>query len=296
MEFTLMIKPYPKHLALAGILLLTAGSAMAQHDMGGGAAAGGAANGGGSTSRIAPARRVPKRTTTVRRTTTPARRGVTAEQYNAQGDEFFRAENYDDALEAYLKAVELKPISSAYYHIGWIYNDRDEYESAIDPLQKATRLNPNDATAYGEMGYSLYKLKRSQEAIAAYRQAVQMKSDYGTAYLGLADTYYYQTKQYREALDAYREGVKYKSENAQAFYNLAWCANELNQYSEAAPAARHAIALQPDYPEAYVELGYAERKLGSPNEAVTAYNQAIRYKANYGVAYTALGDIYYEDL
>jgi tetratricopeptide (TPR) repeat protein len=210
-----MMKPYLMRLAFAGSLLFTAGSVMAQHDMGGGNAAGPAAS-GGSTSRSTPVRRTPKRTTTVRRTTTPARRGVTAEQYNTQGDEFFRAENYDDALDAYEKAVALKPISSAYYHIGWIYNDRDEYESALDPLQKAVRLDSSDGVAYGEMGYSLYKLQRSQEAIAAYQQAVRLKTDYGTAYLGLGDTYYYQTKQYREALSAYREGVKYKSDNAQA--------------------------------------------------------------------------------
>ena len=67
-----------------------------------------------------PARRPPPRRTTPPRTTTtaPPRRGITAEQLVAMCDEAFKAKQYDDALEAYQKAVAMKPIMSAYYHIG----------------------------------------------------------------------------------------------------------------------------------------------------------------------------------
>src|SRR5262249_1906512 len=117
-----MINRMFAQIAFAGIFFLSAGVAMAQHDLGGGTTSG-AATGGGTTSQSrssTPVRRVPRRTTPTR-TTTPARRGMTAEQYNAQGDEYFKAENYDDALEAYQHAVALKQLASAYYHIGWIY-------------------------------------------------------------------------------------------------------------------------------------------------------------------------------
>jgi tetratricopeptide (TPR) repeat protein len=103
------------------------------------------------------------------------------------------------------------------------------------------------------LGYAYFKLKRSQEAISAYQEAIRLKPDYGTAYLGLGDTFYYQTKQYREALNAYRQGVRLKDDNATAYYNLAWSANELSEYAEAAAAAQRAISLQASYPEAYVE-------------------------------------------
>jgi tetratricopeptide (TPR) repeat protein len=135
-----------------------------------------------------------------------------------------------------------------------------------------------------------------------------MKPDYGLAYLGLGDVYFYQTKQYAPALDAYRQGVRYRDDNPTAFYNLAWCANELNRYAEAATAAKQALALKADYPEAHVELGYASRKLGeaapetSPqaprlfDEAITHYREEIRLKPGYGLAYTGLGDVYFVDL
>src|ERR1041384_340028 len=283
MEFSPMTIRLFARFALAGAVLFTAGTVMAQHDMGGGTTSGGATGGSTDSSRGTSVRRTTRRTTPTRRTTAPVRRGVTAEQYNAQGDEFFQADKYDEALEAYQKAVSLKPIATAYYHIGWIQNDNEQYRNALESLRQALSLRANFAEAQKELGYSYYKLSQSQEAIIAYQQAVRMKPDYGSAYLGLGDVYYYQTKQYREAMNAYSRGVQYKDDNPTAFYNLAWSANELGQYDQAANAARKAIGLQADYAEAYAELGFATRKLNQPNEAVTAYRQAIRLKPNYGI-------------
>ncbi len=289
-------------LSIAGVILLTCGIVVAQHDVGGGGTTKDVATGDSSRT---------KRTTTratVRKPRPPVRRGITAEQYNKQGDEFFTAEEYDDALEAYNKAVQLKPIASAYYHIGWIYNDRDQFAQAIDPLSQAARLRADYAEPHQELGFAYYKLGRSQEALPEFQTAIRLKPDYGLAYLGLGDVYFYQTKQYTPAMNAYREGVRIKTDNATAFYNLAWCYNELNMNADAAAAARQAIALKADYPEAYNELGYANRMLGgqqtkgSPraqqlfNEAIAEYREAARLKPGYGLAYTGLGDVYYSDL
>jgi tetratricopeptide (TPR) repeat protein len=303
MELTSMIIfRFLPRLSIAGVIVLTCGLAVAQHDVGGGATKDVAT--GDSTSRT-------KRTTTrtaVRKPRPPVRRGITAEQYNKQGDEFFEAEQYDDALEAYNKAVQLKPIASAYYHIGWIYNDQDQFAQAIEPLSQAARLRADYAEPHQELGYTYYKLGRSQEAIFAYQDAIRLKPDYGRAYLGLGDVYFNQTKQYAPAMNAYREGVRFKADNATAFYNLAWCYNELNMNADAAGAARQAIVLKADYPEAYNELGYANRMLGGQqpkgsaraqqlfNEAIADYREAVRLRPGYGLAYTGLGDVYYSDL
>src|SRR5713226_911745 len=203
MEFSPMIfSRFLSRLSIAGVIVLTCGIAVAQHDVGGGTTKDVATP--DSSSRT-------KRTTTrtaVRKPRPPARRGITAEQYNKQGDEFFTAEQYDDALEAYNKAVQLKPIASAYYHIGWIYNDQDQFAQAIEPLSQATRLRADYAEPHQELGYTYYKLGRSQEAISAYQDAIRLKPDYGRAYLGLGDVYFNQTKQYSPAMNAYHEGVR----------------------------------------------------------------------------------------
>lgn len=292
-------------LALVGVMSLTAGVALAQHDVGGGATKDVASPAGDATGRRGTS---VKRTTPTRKPAAPARRGTTAEQFYQKGNAFFQAEQYDEALDAYTRAVQLKPIAGAYYFIGWIHNDQGNYAQAIAPLTQAQRLRTDYAEPHNELGYAYYKLGQSENAIAAYRAAVRIKPDFGLAHLGLGDVYYHLTRQYREAMEAYRQGVRLKSDNPDAFYKLAWCYNEFNMYADAAAAANQAITLKANYPEAYNELGYANRRLGaaqqkgSPpaqrlfSEAIVNYREAIRLKPGYGLAFTGLGDVYYLDL
>lgn len=243
--------------ALAGTLFLTAGAAMAQHD-GGGSTSGGATSGADSGSRAKVKRAPRKPPATVRKPAAPVRREITAEQYNQQGDTLFEAKQYDEAFEAYTKAVELKPIATAYYHLGWIHNDREDYEQALAPLQQAVRLNPTEAVALSELGYSFKNLKRYPEAIDSYRRAIAVKPDYATPY-----------------------------------YQIGWIYNDQGQYAQAVEPLRQAASYKENYAEAHEELGYAYFKLTRSQEAIAAYQTAIRIKPDYGAAYLGLGDVYY---
>src|SRR5436309_7993984 len=97
-------------LAVAVFVLSICEVAVAQHDVAGGSTSD-TATAGDSSRATTRVRRTP-RTSTPARPRAAIRRGVTGEQYNLQGDAFFDAEQYDDALDAYTKAVQLKPIAS----------------------------------------------------------------------------------------------------------------------------------------------------------------------------------------
>lgn len=245
-------------LALVGVLFLTAGVAVAQHDVGGGSTSGAAISGESSRSNTVVKRPTVRKPTTVRKPSAPVRKEITAEQYNQQGDQLFEAKQYDDALEAYTKAVELKPIALAYYHIGWIYNDREDYDQALVALQQSARLNPNDAVVLSEMGYSYRRLKRYSEALDTYRRAIAVRSNYATPY-----------------------------------YQIGWIYNDQGQYAQAIEPLRQAAALKDGYADAYEELGYAYFKLNRSQEAIAAYQSALQAKPDYGAAYLGLGDVYY---
>src|SRR5258706_1501220 len=201
MEFSLMIKfRFCPGLAIAGALWLTAGVAMAQHDVGGGSTTSAATGGESNGRRTTTVRRPRPAPATVRKPRPPVKRGVTAEQYEQQANEAFEAKQYDDALELYNKAVQLKPLPLAYYHIGWIYNDKKDYDQAATALQQSIRLNSNDEVAFSELGYSYRNLKRYSEALDTYRRAIAIKRDYATPYYQMGGIYndqgqYAQTKE-----------------------------------------------------------------------------------------------------
>jgi tetratricopeptide (TPR) repeat protein len=239
------------------LVLLMCGFALAQHEIGGGATSGSATSdsGRGGSVRV---RRAPTRPVTTPRRPRPAGRALTAEQYNQQGDALFASDQYEDALEMYQKAVQLKPIATAYYHIGWIYNERDDYDQALAALLQATRLNSNYAMAYDELGYSYRHLKRYDEALVAYRRSI--------------------------ALDP---------SSARAHFGLGWTCNEIKRYADAVQPLRTAITLKPNYPEAFAELGYALRRTNRYQDAISAYRQAMALKSDFADAYFGLGDVYF---
>lgn len=245
--------------ALAGALCLTAGAAIAQHDVGGGSTSGAATPAGDSGSRATVKRTTTRKTpSTVRRPSAPVRRGITAEQYNQQGDALFEAKQYDDAFEAYTKAIGLKPLASAFYHIGWIYNDREDYDQALSALQQSVRLNPNEAATLNELGYAYKNLKRYPEALDAYGRAIAVRSNYATPY-----------------------------------YQIGRIYNDQGQYAQAIEPLKQAASLKDNYAEAHGELGYAYFKLNRSQEAIAAYQNAVQMKPDYGAAYLGLGDAYF---
>ncbi|HYM94220.1 MAG TPA: tetratricopeptide repeat protein, partial [Chitinophagaceae bacterium] len=85
--------------------------------------------------------------------------------------------NYDSALVYYEKGVKLtQKNKTAYYRLGWCYNDKDRFEDAMYPLQQAVSLDPEYTVAQTELGYSYYKLKRYDDALSQFRP-VMAKDD-----------------------------------------------------------------------------------------------------------------------
>ena len=171
--------------AILAVVCLSFALTTAQHDTTGGSTAGGGALGGPTKPSTKPTTKTPSRTTTpaTRKPTAagnPRRvvpKAPTADSYVKQGDEQYDEKNYADALQSYLKAIQLNPsLAEANYRIGWIYNEQNQYQQALTYLDRSLQLNSNNAAAHAERGYAYRKLKRYSEALAAYQQAIAIKS------------------------------------------------------------------------------------------------------------------------
>ena len=143
------------------------------------------------------------------------------EDYLSRGDDFYQSNEYELALKAYDKAIELKPdYASAWYNRGVALGKLGRHEEALKAFDKAIELKPDYAEAWYNRGVALGKLGRHEEALKAFDKAIELKPDYASAWdnrgaaLG-------KLGRYDEALEAHNKAIELKPDYANAWYNKA---------------------------------------------------------------------------
>ena len=86
-----------------------------------------------------------------------------------------RANRHAD-VRVFLTALQTPQKSAQeWFKEGNALDNLKRYEEAIAAYDQAIRLNPNYAVAYNNKGLALHNLKRYEEAIAAYDQAIRLE-------------------------------------------------------------------------------------------------------------------------
>jgi WD40 repeat protein/predicted TPR repeat methyltransferase len=130
-----------------------------------------------------------------------------------------RLNRYGDAVEAYRKALRLKPDEArVWYNQGVAYQLWGRHREAIAPYQEATRLKPDYVSAWNNLGVAYNKMGRLREAIAAYREALRLKPDHTDAWSNLANVYALSGNR-SAALEAVKELRRYDPQKAEKLFN-----------------------------------------------------------------------------
>ncbi len=82
---------------------------------------------------------------------------------------------YDKAIAAYTKAIEINPqYAEAYKNRGIVYSDLKDYDKAMADNNKAIEINPQYAEAYNNRGVVYRILKDYDKAIKDYNKAIEI--------------------------------------------------------------------------------------------------------------------------
>jgi protein O-GlcNAc transferase len=126
-------------------------------------------------------------------------------------------------------------------------------KDALPALQKATRLLPDDADAFSNLGVVLTDLERLDEAVTSCHRALEIKPDDARAHNNLGNALK-KLGQLNDAITCYRSALKIKPDYAKAHNNLGAALQELGHSDDAAANYLHALKLKPDYIEAQNNL------------------------------------------
>ncbi len=122
---------------------------------------------------------------------------------------------FDEAADAYKKAVSLTPLNVGYRTtLGLILGQAGELEEGLAELQKVTSTpGYKDAAGWANLGWIYRNMNRAEESIAAYQKALALdpKEEQGALGLGWAFQY---TKQYDKAIAVFEQAAKIITEAA----------------------------------------------------------------------------------
>jgi tetratricopeptide (TPR) repeat protein/tRNA A-37 threonylcarbamoyl transferase component Bud32 len=108
-------------------------------------------------------------------------------------------EEYDEAIELLNKALELDPnYGYALNQLAYVHSYKNEYDKALEYFRRYASVSPGDANPFDSMGETYFRMGRLDDAIQKFEEALEVKPDFGS---GWKISYIYAVKQdYDEAM------------------------------------------------------------------------------------------------
>jgi tetratricopeptide (TPR) repeat protein len=219
------------------------------------------------------------------------------EAHKAIGHSYLFLGEYEAAYNAFKEVLRVAPNDAeAYWGMGQAYTKPGNDAKALNFYKEAVRLDPRLAKAQADLGKTLVTLFQYHEAIGPLKEGIRLKPkgevDHGDLYsLGEA---YLRTRQYQEAIVAYRQALEVIPEHVYTHAGLAEAYNALKQYENAVASAKRALKQGPYDSRSNRALGDSYAGMGEYEKAVEHYNESIRVSSHRSQIETlhALGMMY----
>lgn len=188
------------------------------------------------------------------------------EEFLKQGAAKMQAKDFNGAIEVYKKVVAVDPENyTAYHNMGLCFMALQKWTEMITALQKAQIIDPLKGEDAFLLGMAYASTGNFEMAVVKFRRALQFDYDQPAVYQALVASYLRQGKT-----------------------------------SDALVAANEAVTAYPDNPMVWFILGNVNAVSGSTNKAISAFEKVIKLDAKAVEAYNALASQYclldkYED-
>ena len=150
--------------------------------------------------------------------------------------------------------------ASVHNKMGDIYRQEGRFKEAIEELNRALAIKPEDASAYNNLGVTYSEMGDKNAAVIYYRKAIDSNPKFAETYFNLGNAY----------------ATLSRKEEAASFY-------------------RKAIGLNQGFLEAYINLGVVYQDLGNSAEAIIAYQKALEINPKIAIAHNNLAVAYYQE-
>jgi tetratricopeptide (TPR) repeat protein len=211
--------------------------------------------------------------------------------WKALGQALRRKPDFDGAVDAYRRAVELNPNDNETRNgYATLLIEARYPERAIKESEQVLRRDPANAAAQMNIGYAYLKIGEFDKAETAYRAAVADDPKSPAAHYDLAIALKMKD-QLEAAQKEFRAAIELDPSLAEAHYTLGITYWQLGDFPATKQEMKAAIAARPDYAEAHYTLGIVLKQSGDLDGALSELREAIRLDPTTPGPFNALGQI-----
>ncbi len=181
----------------------------------------------------------------------------------------------EDAFRLFIKRFPDNALGP--YRLGKTLAAQKRYPEAIDALEKADRLAPNDSNILQSLAIVYQKDRQLGKAIKSIERAVEAHPEDSMNRFTLASIYD-ETGDSQKSEKLYRTILADEPRHAAALNNLAVLLNQSGRHEQALKLAKQALAVVPANPMLMDTLGWIEFQMGrlqSARETLTRAAEAI---------------------
>lgn len=149
------------------------------------------------------------------------------------------------------------------YHLGWCYNELQQYGKALEVFQRKLPLTPSDYLLVYERAFSKKALGNWKEALNDYNQVIEWQPTFAAAHSAIAELYKDQLKDTRTAAGYFLKAATLDTADRKNFYWLGWCYNDLGAFEQAIPYLVRAAESPGFRALAFSETGFSYYSLGN---------------------------------
>ena len=193
-----------------------------------------------------------------------------------RGKYYYESGQMDKALQDLDKALEVYPDEAAIYTLrGNIFRDQKEYEKSLTSYSQAIELEPDIPTHYNNRANTYIRTGKSELAFKDYQKCLELEPKHKEALNNLG-AYYHSKSDYELAFKSYSEALLAFPDLHTNYMNRSGVSISAGNYSLALSDINKYLEYKNPLPKGYYFKALALDELGKKPEALLALNEALK--------------------
>jgi len=213
----------------------------------------------------------------------------------------WRKGDYEKASELLDTALEIgAPMKNKWFEaqcfnaMALVLTGIGKFDEAINAYKKAIQYLPDHISLWNNLGKLYLKLGYTEEAFRAYEEALKTNPKNAISWNGLGDAFS-GFKSYDDAIFAYEKAVEYAPEYSSPWNGLGDVYFVMGDLDSAEEAYAYALSLDDTLQDVWLSLGKTYMEQERTSEAVAAFKKAAKLDPDNAQVWIDLGNLHLKD-